>query len=92
MEKDVIQHYTGWLYFRASGRAFPLGIARNMGWPDGVYVGLSDSIPLFAILFKVLSPLLPATFQYFGLWAFLCSVMQGACAALLLSLFSGHWL
>lgn len=88
VEKDIIQHYAGWLFYRSSEWAFPLGIAGNFNYPYGGYVGLSDSIPLFAVLFKLLSPVLPATFQYFGLWGLLCSVMQGGCAALLLSLFT----
>lgn len=88
IERDSVQHYTGWLFYRASPWAFPLGIAQNFNYPTGGYIGLSDSIPLFGVFFKLLSPILPATFQYFGLWCFMCSVLQGAAAALLLNLFS----
>ncbi|MDL2293261.1 DUF6311 domain-containing protein [Ruminococcaceae bacterium OttesenSCG-928-D13] len=83
-----VQHYTGWLFFRSAPWTFPIGVAQNMNAPYGAYVGLSDSIPVFAVLFKLLSPVLPATFQYFGLWCFLCSTAMGASAALLLSLFT----
>ncbi len=88
VEQDTLQHYTGWLFYRASGWRFPLGLAEGLNYPYGGYVGLTDSIPLFALLFKLLGPLLPATFQYFGLWGLLCSVLQGAAAAALLSLFT----
>lgn len=88
VEKDIIQHYLGWLYYRKGPWTFPIGVAPLLNWPEGAYVGLADSIPLFAVFFKLLSPLLPATFQYFGLWALLCSILQGAAAALLLSLYT----
>lgn len=88
VERDIIQHYTGWLFYRSSPLTFPLGIATKMNIPFGSYIGLSDSIPLFALLFRLVEPLLPQTFQYFGLWAFLCSILQGAFASLLLSLFT----
>ncbi len=88
VERDTIQHYAGWLFYRDSAWSWPLGVANNMGYPSGGYVGFTDSIPIFAVFFKLLSPLLPETFQYFGLWAFLCHVLQGATAAALLSLFT----
>ncbi len=88
VEKDVLQHYTGWLFYRQSAFGFPLGIAQNMNWPYGCAVTYTDSIPLFAILFRFISAWLPASFQYFGWYALLCYVLQGASAALLLSLFS----
>ena len=59
-----------------------------MNWPYGCAVTYTDSIPLFAILFRFISAWLPASFQYFGWYALLCYVLQGASAALLLSLFS----
>lgn len=88
VEKDVIQHYAGWLFYRSSPLGFPLGVAGQMDYPTGGYIGFTDSIPLFALLFRPFASLLPASFQYFGLWGFLCSGLQGAAAALLLSLFS----
>ncbi|MCI2046522.1 MAG: DUF6311 domain-containing protein [Faecalibacterium sp.] len=84
VEKDVLQHYTGWLFYRESPLGFPLGVAANMGST----VSYSDSIPLAAILFRLFAAWLPETFQYFGLWTLLCYILQGISAALLLSLFS----
>ena len=89
-EKDILQHYTGWLFYRQSPLAFPMGVAQGINWPEGCAVTFTDSIPLFAVLFRLLSAWLPATFQYFGWFTLLCYMLQGAAAALLLSLFSGR--
>ena len=35
-----------------------------------------DSIPLFALFFKLFSPILPKTFQYFGLFGIVCYILQ----------------
>lgn len=47
----------------------------------------TDSIPIFCILFKLLSPILPETFQFFGIYVLLCFILQGVFASALLSLF-----
>lgn len=87
IEKDIQQHYAGWLFYRQSEAGFPLCIAQGLNYPDGLSVAYTDSIPLFAALFRLLSPLLPETFQYFGLFTFLCFFLQGAFGALL----AGHF-
>lgn len=92
MEKDVAQHYAGWRLYRNSPWQFPLGVGANMEYPYGGAVSYSDSIPLFAIFFKAISFILPETFQYFGLFVFICFLLQGVFAALLISLFCEHLL
>ena len=87
IEKDIQQHYAGWLFYRQSALQFPLCIAQGINPPAGLSVAYTDSIPLFAAFFRLLSPLLPATFQYFGWFTLLCFVLQGGFAALLLGLF-----
>lgn len=87
VEKDIIQHYTGWLFYRQSPLSFPLGMSSAINYPQGAAVTYTDSVPLFAILFRLLSPILPATFQYFGLYTLCCYMLQGAAAALLLTVF-----
>jgi hypothetical protein len=42
----------------------------------------TDSIPLFAVFFKIFSPVLPHNFQYFGLFGIMCYALQGGCGAL----------
>ncbi|MGN0976347.1 MAG: DUF6311 domain-containing protein, partial [Gemmiger sp.] len=88
LEKDIQQHYAGWLFYRESSISFPLCMASNINYPAGLSVAYTDSLPLFAALFRLLDPLLPDTFQYFGLYTLLCFVFQGSFGALLLGLFS----
>lgn len=90
IEKDVVQHYTGWMLYRNSPWQFPLGVGQNMAYPYGSAVSYTDSIPLFAIFFKLLRGFLPATFQYFGLFVLLCFMLQGGFGALLASLFNDN--
>ena len=56
--------------------------------PDGLSVAYTDSIPLLAAFFRLLSPLLPETFQYFGWFTLVCFFLQGAFGARLLGLFA----
>ena len=87
IEKDIQQHYAGWLFYRQSEPGFPLCIAQNINFPDGLSVAYTDSVPLFAALFRLLSPVLPDTFQYFGWFTLLAFFLQGAFGALLAGLF-----
>ncbi len=81
---DLTQHYLGWKAFSQTGWMFPIGLTDVLSYPFATSLIYTDSIPLFALFFKALSPLLPATFQYFGLWALLCYTLQGGISALLL--------
>lgn len=88
IEKDVAQHYAGWMLYRNSPWQFPLGLGQNIAYPYGSVVSFTDSIPLFAIFFKIFNSFLPATFQYFGLFVLTCFVLQGGFGALLASNFT----
>ena len=88
LEKDAAQHYAGWKLFRNSEWAFPLGVGSHIEYPYGNSVSYTDSIPLFAILFKAISSILPETFQYFGIFVLICFMLQGVFSALLVSLFA----
>lgn len=90
VEEDIIQHYTGWMAFRDSPWAFPLGLARNLGWPSGVVISFTDSLPLVSLFFKCFSRILPETFQFFGWYTLACFVLQGVAAGLLAGLFTKH--
>ena len=83
-ERDLYAHYLGWKYFRKSSWYFPIGMMDSILYPDLVSIIYTDSIPLFAIIFKVLSPILPETFQYFGIWGLMCFMLQGGVAALII--------
>lgn len=80
-ESDIIQHYAGWLAFRNSGWTFPLGIAGDMAVGDGgVCISFTDSIPWVSIFFKLIRSILPETFQFFGIYALLCYILQSIAA------------
>lgn len=80
---DLYQHYVGWQFFRQSSWQFPVGVISQLAHPFGLPVTYMDSIPLAAIFFKVLSPILPHTFQYLGAWGLLSYVLQGSFGALI---------
>ncbi len=75
-ESDIIQHYSGWLAFRNSEWAFPLGMAGDMACEEGTCISYTDSIPWIAIACKLFRAYLPDTFQYFGIYALLCYCLQ----------------
>lgn len=74
---DLMQHYLGWCFYRRGGWTFPIGLTDNLAYPDYSSVIYTDSIPVFAVFFKLLSPVLPRTFQYFGIWGMMCFILQG---------------
>lgn len=88
-EWDIQQRYAGWMAFRNSDWRFPLGDANAWGYPaeNGINIAFSDSVPWVCVLFKLLSPVLPQTFQWEGIYALASFALQGGAAAMLLSLF-----
>ena len=90
MRGDFALHFLGWHVYRTSPWTLPLGATPNLIWPVGSSVGLTDSIPLASGLFKLLDPLLPATFQFIGIWLVTCFALQGLFGALLMRLTTPH--
>ena len=78
---DLPQHYLGWVAYRNSPWTFPLGLGNQLSYPADMSVVFSDSVPLLALIFKVMSPILPRTFQYTGWVGLLSFIMQGVLAA-----------
>lgn len=81
---DLSQHYLGWVAYRESAWHFPIGMADTLAYPNLTSIIFTDSIPVFAVFFKLLSPILPSSFQYFGLWGIMCFVLQGILSARIL--------
>ncbi len=73
----------GWEFLRREPWRLPLGAITGYMAPQGTTVAMTDSLPLAAVLLKLFAPLLPADFQFFGLWLLLCYALQGAFAWLL---------
>ena len=85
---DSLQHYLGWAFFRNAPWEWPLGLNPKYGMEFSNSIVFTDSLPLLAIPFKAISPLLPEPFQYFGFWALGCFVLQAWVAFKLLGLVS----
>ncbi|MGE0042359.1 MAG: DUF6311 domain-containing protein [Vicinamibacterales bacterium] len=84
-EGDARIHYLGWHMFRHEPWHLPPGLTTTFGYPVGTSIGNTDSVPILALLFKALGPLLPAgDLQYFGLWLFLSFTLLGVFGALLM--------
>jgi len=81
---DWATHYAGWAMFRNAPWTWPPGLLPTLMYPRGTAIVYTDSLPLLALLFKPLSPWLPATFQYTGGWFAACCILQGGFAAMLI--------
>lgn len=81
---DLSQHYVGWKLYRASGWHFPFGLCDTGFYPYLASVIYTDSIPIVCLISKILSPILPETFQFFGIYGLFCFMMQGGVAKLIL--------
>jgi len=84
---DLTQHYLGWVFYRNSEWHFPLGLVDGL-YSKPVSIAYTDSIPLFALFFKLLSPILPETFQYMGIFGLMCYALMGGFGALITRRFS----
>ncbi len=81
-QEDPAKYSLGWSFFRTSPWTLPPGANPAYGLGIGSSVLFSDSIPLFALLFKALRCLAEVQ-QYSGWWLLLCF---GACGWLLMGL------
>jgi hypothetical protein len=86
MRGDFSLHFLGWHMYRAGPWTLPIGAAPLLIWPVGSSVGLTDSIPIAAMVFKVFDPWLPPVFQFIGIWLVLCFALQGVFGALLMQI------
>lgn len=87
---DPAQHYLGWVFYRRSGWHLPyLGANYSAIYPYRTSILYTDSIPLLAVLGKLLGGILPARFQYLGLWGLFCYAMQGGLAQALIARVGG---
>ena len=73
---DLSGYQIGWEFFRNDSWKFPLGFNPNYGLELANSIVFSDSIPLFAFIFKLFKNFLPENFQYFSLWIVLSIYLQ----------------
>lgn len=76
-ESDAPTNYLGWVFYRDSPWAWPPAANPAYGMDIAGSILMADANPLLAIPFKLLAPLLPAPFQYFGWWLLACFLLQG---------------
>ncbi|MGC0839711.1 DUF6311 domain-containing protein [Pantoea agglomerans] len=90
MSGDPAQHWLGWEFFRHTPiLQWPIGKNTSYGIELNNSIVYTDSIPLLAIFFKSISSLLPATFQYTGIWILSCFILQGVSSFLLVKKLTG---
>ena len=73
---DLTNAQLSWQYFKNDIWRFPIGRNPNYGLEIANSIVFTDNIPLLAIFFKILNPIIYEKFQYFGLWIFLCFFLQ----------------
>lgn len=88
---DPPQHYLGWVFYRNSPWTFPIGLNPAYGIDIGNSIVYTDSLPVMAIPFKLLSPLLPNVFQYIGIWLLICYLLQAYFSWKIISLASDNF-
>ncbi|SCY08422.1 hypothetical protein SAMN02910292_00822 [Lachnospiraceae bacterium XBB2008] len=87
---DLTQHYLGWLAYRESAWRFPIGMVDTLAYPNLTSVIFTDSIPICAVICKLLSPILPFDLQYFGIWGITCFILQGTLTANILRRYTSN--
>lgn len=89
-DNDLRQHYIAWCNYRKDPWHFPIGLIDSLSYPYSMSVIYTDSIPLFAVVFKLFNGALPQTFQYFGLFGILSFMLMGGLSAILLNRFTDN--
>ena len=74
-QADAATNYLGWAFYRQSSWGWPLAANPAYGLDIAGSVMMADANPLMAIPFKLLGPLLPTRFQYFGFWLLFCFLL-----------------
>ncbi len=83
---DMTLEYLGWAFYRYGPWTFPIGLNPNFGLDISSSIIYSNSLPLFAMVFKPISGLLGEPFQFWGAWILLCFMLQAWMAWKLLGL------
>lgn len=76
---DPATFYLSWSFFRHTPWTLPPGANPDYGMV-GSSIFYGDALPLVALVLKLFSSWLPASFQYFGLWLLGCFVLQAVLA------------
>ena len=85
---DMTLEYLGWAFYRYGPWTFPVGLNPNFGLDISSSIIYSNSMPLFAMVFKPFSAFLGEPFQFWGIWILLCFILQAEMAWQLIGLMS----
>ena len=85
--RDQRTHWLGWQFFADSDWAWPPGLSPRYGWDSVTSIVATDSLPLFAFVFKLLNIDTVNSGQYFGISHLLGSVFLCLGCSRLLELF-----
>ena len=83
---DMTLEYLGWAFYRYGPWTLPIGLNPHFGLDISSSIIYSNSMPLFAMVFKPFSSLLGEPFQFWGIWILLCFVLQAWMAWLVIGL------
>ena len=87
---DLSQHYLGFALYKNSPFNINIGLMNNIAYPFSESVIFTDSIPLFAIIGKIIARFCSIPFQYFGIYGLLCMILIGVSSAYLIYYFSDN--
>lgn len=85
---DVLQHYLGWLFYRNDSWVFPIGQIQSFGFPFGINLIYTDSLPLITIPLKIVSSFIHPRFQFFGWYVLFGLIAQAFFSILIFRLFN----
>jgi hypothetical protein len=91
IRKDPAVYQAGWEFLRHEAWRFPPTWLDHLDFPFGISAAYLDVIPLVAVPLKLFSAWLPDRFQYLGLYALLCLVLQTYFALRLMARFTSDW-
>ncbi|MEL6922152.1 MAG: DUF6311 domain-containing protein, partial [Pseudomonadota bacterium] len=84
---DAATNYLGWQSYRDSPWTWPPFENPGYGAEFARSIVYTDSLPIAAIIAKVVSPFMPQPFNFFGYWLLMCIVLQSIFAWKLVGLF-----
>src|SRR5918995_1211957 len=85
---DAMWQYLAWKFFAHTPWGIPFGINPEYGLEFSNSIFYSDSIPLFALIFKLAGMPRDGEFQYFGIWLLACFCLQFLAGYLLAGIIS----
>jgi hypothetical protein len=73
---DAVSSYLAWKFFAHSPWGIPFGVNPEYGLEFSSSIFYSDSLPLLALIVKLLGVSRDGEFQYFGIWLLACFCLQ----------------